>query len=232
MAQNAVDTETLRKADEIMAKVKTANSSDLPILVSQFRPLLNADGLSTPCRTLMFSMQTKVSATTPSDVLASMPEAMKSQFKAQSEAGETKLATERKACIEAASAQTPAQADKTVSSSQRVAKGGPAESSDEQLAEDENVPIHDRLVRLRGRLDEYFQAKNEASLERLNPIFDKIAKDKAHEINCRLAASSSIKQIQNSLKSIRASDDDGRNFSAKLAKVTATLVEGILENCE
>jgi|GEM_PF-3245967 len=132
LAQNTVDTETLRKADEIMAKVKAANSNDLMDLVSQFGPLVSADGLSGPCQKLVISMQTMASTTIPSDVLASMPEAMKNSTKAQNAGSETKLAAERKACVDAGS--TQAQTNKKVSSPQEDAKGGSAKSASEQIA--------------------------------------------------------------------------------------------------
>lgn len=82
-AQNAVDTETIRKADEIMAKIKTANGDDR-LLASLLFFLAFTKGLSAPCQTLLMSM--KSIASKPSD-----------------NSDEVKLATERKACVGAAS---------------------------------------------------------------------------------------------------------------------------------
>jgi len=228
MAQNLVDAEAIRQADAIMAKVGTANSSELPPLVAQIQPLVNTAGLSGPCRTFLISMQSVASATTPSDTLNAMPEEMKSGVKAQNEANAQKLAADRKTCVDAGSGQ----ATEPVANSQGAAVGNAVSGSDEQMAGDESIPIHDRIVNLRSKLDGYFQAGDQASLERLNPIFDKIAKNNAYEINCRLAASNSIKQVEKSLKSIRATDEDGKNFGKKLAHLASTTAEGLLENCQ
>ncbi|MDR0477754.1 MAG: hypothetical protein LBH14_07470 [Desulfobulbaceae bacterium] len=228
MAQNPVDAETIQQADAIMLKVKTANSSELPSLVAQFQPLVNTGGLSGSCRTFLISMQSVASATTPSDTLSVMPEAMKSSVKAQDEANEKNLAVDRKVCVDAGSGQ----ASEPIASRQKAGGGDAAPGSDQQIAEDESVPIHDRIVTLRNKLDEYFQAGDEASLEGLNPVFDKIAKNNAYETNCRLAASNSIKQVEKSLKSIRATDEDGKNFEKKLAHFASTTVEGLLQNCQ
>ncbi|MCL2713168.1 MAG: hypothetical protein FWD68_00840 [Alphaproteobacteria bacterium] len=103
--EKAVDVETLRQADAIMARMKVArDESELSSLVAEFLPLVTTPGLSEPCQRLLISMQSSA-AKQPPEELNDLPSSMKATMKTQFDTSEAEmLAGQRKACVEARSA--------------------------------------------------------------------------------------------------------------------------------
>jgi len=125
VAQKAVDVETLRQADAIMARVKAArDESELASLMAEFLPLVTTRGLSEPCQRLLISMQS-TAAKQPPEELNELPSSMKATMKTQFDASEAEmLAGLRKACLGAGSA-VAERATSTTRGLQRVAEQKP-----------------------------------------------------------------------------------------------------------
>lgn len=257
LGQSPVDSATLRAADAIMTEVGSAKSEARLQLLARLEKLASTAGLSRPCWKVLDRMQAMALATIPPDQVAATTEALQTTMKAVIDAHAVELVGERKACLEAAAVQQSAPDSSPAESEQGRVSANPAGADstaggtepglctlcqegrcrrvpcgDDTFAGDDTVPIHDRLVVLLDRLNVASGAADEASLERLEAVFDKIRRNAGYDVNCLMAAGALKEVAGNALARIRAKDQAVKKKEPAEVLAAIILTKRFLNSCK
>jgi len=252
LAQSPLDTATLGEADAIMTAMRSANSDTRPQLLTRLNKLESTSGLSQPCKSVLIRMQAIAFLFIPPDKLAETTEEMRSSLKTGIDVQTAELTRQRKACLQPA----PLQQNPQDSSPPETGPGraGAATGTtigrctlckdkdcqhtqlvpcdNESFAEDDTVSIHSRLYALDDRLSTASNTKDEAALERLEAVFDRIGKNAKHEFNCRMAAGALKEVAGNALSRIRAKADGGKKKDPAHVLAAIILAKSFLDDCK
>lgn len=101
-----------------------------------------------------------------------------------------------------------------------------------EAAEAAGARVHDRLVTLREKMTAFYKAGDKAGLDRLKGDFSKIAKQKDHDLSCRLVASGSERQIKYYIKALYADAADMKKIALGGVAMAEISITRNLEDCE